>query len=114
MADFPTNIRIISRLTDLAPEDPAIRTEMENGMVQSRARFTRIRRSWTLAWNALSEEDFQAVMTHYRGQKGGSDAFYWTNPISKERVNVRYTKITDAATYENGFRSGFSITLEEV
>lgn len=114
MADFPTNIRTISKLTDLAPEDPAIRTEMENGMVQSRACFTRIRRSWTLSWNALEEADFQTVMEHYRGQKGGSEAFNWTHPLTKEQINVRYTRITDATTYENGYRSGFAVTLEEV
>ena len=90
MADFPTNILRPSVLRDLSPEDPAIRTEMENGMVQSRARFTRVRKSWTLSWTIIKEADYQTVRAHWDTQKGGSDAFQWTNYTNGKTYNVRY------------------------
>ena len=113
MANFPT-VKNPATITDLQPEDPAIRTELENGQVQTRARYTRMRRSWTLAWANMTNADYQLMFSHYVAQKGGSDSFTWTNPMNNTEYTVRYKEFSSGKAITPTIRTDFSVTLEEV
>lgn len=64
------------------PEDVSITTQMENGIVVSRARFTRSRLTFYLNWgpkNLLSTADKDLLLDFYRNTvKGSSEKFQWT------------------------------------
>ncbi len=64
------------------PEDVGISTKMENGMVVSRARYTKSRLTFYLSWgpiNALPTEDKEALLNFYQNVvKGSSEKFEWT------------------------------------
>lgn len=64
---------------------PQIRTEMENGSVISRRKFTRARDKWNLEWDDMPEADYQTLKTFFEANQGLT--FYWTHPLT----NVTYT-----------------------
>ncbi len=63
-------------------EDPGISTQMENGIVVSRARYTRSRLTFYLSWgpvNSLPTEDKEALRDFYQNVvKGTGEKFEWT------------------------------------
>lgn len=62
-------------------EDISLQSQMEDGTVVSRARFTRSRETFTLTWTALPDADYATLRTFYKSTvKGGSEAFQWTYP----------------------------------
>lgn len=62
-------------------ENPAIMSQMENGMVVSRPRFTRIRETFTLRWTALPAADYTLLRSFWKTTVlGGSEEFTWTYP----------------------------------
>ncbi len=72
-------------------EDVGISAGFEDGIEQSRARFTRSRGKWTLNWTAMTEEDYQALMLFWRETvKGKSASFNWTHPMTGETYEVRF------------------------
>ena len=71
-------------------EDPAIRTPFENGSEQTRARFTRLRRTWTLKWNAMTNAQHDTLLTFWGTVNGGTTAFDWTNPYDDATYEVRF------------------------
>jgi hypothetical protein len=74
-------------------DDPAIRTEMEGGYTNTRPRYTRIRGTWPLKWNALTETHYNTLKNFYKNDTfGGSLFFSWTTPTDESTVNVRFTK----------------------
>lgn len=87
--DWP-NVQLPSGL-DETTEDPAISTEFGTGIVQTRARYTRMRRTWELTWANMRGADYRALRSFYGAVYGGSLPFYWTN-------------IKDSATYSVRFR----------
>lgn len=101
-------------MKDLAPQNPVIRSAFEDGSVQTRPRFTRIRKSWALDWRLIKEADYQAIYAHFVAQKGGSDSFTWTNYVNGMGYTVRYKEFGEAETIGIGWRYNFSLTLEEV
>mgnify|MGYP007069897233 CR=1 FL=1 len=87
-------------------EDTSLRTKFEDGSMQSRSRFTRSRRKWTLRWNHLPRREYLALM-HFitKVVKFSAKSFIWANPDSvsmvygagldpqKEEVEVRITRV---------------------
>lgn len=78
-------------------KDPSLQAEMENGLVVSRAKFTRIPQSFVLKWTALPAADFAALRDFYRNTVyGGSLVFDWYYPTvpndsySGQRFAVRF------------------------
>ncbi len=57
-------------------------SEFESGYVQTGRMFTRARARWTLYWKALSEADYQTLLTFFHANQGGS--FTMDDPITKE------------------------------
>ncbi|AZO96085.1 hypothetical protein [Halocella sp. SP3-1] len=105
------------------PEDPGISTQMEDGMVISRARYTRSRLTFYLTWgekNALPTEDKETLLDFYQNiVKGSSEMFKWTcnskfSSYYGQTFTVRFTGSAprfEKVTY--GFW-GTEITLQEV
>ena len=61
-------------------EDPVIRTEFEGGVVQTRAKFTRMRGTWVLSWANLNGADYRTLRNFYRQTSGGALSFNWVHP----------------------------------
>jgi phage-related protein len=98
-------------------ENPAIRTELEGGYVQTRARHTRTpRRTWTTGFSELTDADRAALNTFWDQVAGGSRAFTWRHPVTLANHTVRFAaevsfKYTGHFTR---YRWEAQITLEEV
>jgi len=84
---------------DVQPEDPGISSQMEDGTVISRARFTRSRLTFYLSWgvtNPLTTEEKLALLDFYQNQtKGVSEKFEWTcnalfSPYYGQKFIVRF------------------------
>jgi hypothetical protein len=67
---------------------PQIRTEFESGTVQSRPRWTRARRTFTLRWGAMTEAHYALLEAAFVADQGTT--FSWTNPASSVTYTVRY------------------------
>ena len=100
-------------------EDPSIQSKQENGLVKSRARFTRMRSTFTLTWGALPLADFITLRTFYRSVCGGSNSFTWVYPTiagdeySGKSFTVLFSGDLDFDLASPGFYSG-SVTFQEV
>lgn len=120
MAQFPSIQQPIYPFTTKI-KDPSLQSEMENGLVVSRAKFTRMPQTFVLKWNALPAADYAAVRDFYRTTvRGGSQAFDWTYPTvandsySGQLFSVRFAGgdiSFDLAT--PGYYSG-TLTIQEV
>lgn len=96
MAQFP-NIQQPVYPFSTKIKDPSLQSEMENGLVISRAKFTRIPQKFVLKWTALPATDFAALRDFYRNTVcGGSLAFDWyyptvpNDPYSGQLFSVRF------------------------
>jgi len=86
--DWP-NVQLPSGL-DETTEDPAIATEFGTGIVQTRARYTRMRRTWDLTWANMRGADYRALRAFYYATYGGALAFHWTNVKEDANFYVRF------------------------
>jgi hypothetical protein len=120
MAQFPSIQQPVYPLTTKI-KDPSLQSEMENGLIVSRARFTRMPQTFILKWTALPAADYAALRDFYRNTVyGGSLAFDWYYPTaagdsySGQRFSVRFTggdiSFNLAAP---GYYSG-TLTIQEV
>jgi phage-related protein len=75
---------------DETPENPAIRTEFESGIVQTRAKFTRTRGTWGLSWANMRGADYRVLRDFYKQMKGGALSFNWTHPRDGTAFEVRF------------------------
>ena len=106
------NIRLPSSLEETTP-DPAIRSEFEDGSVQTRPRFTRMRRRWTLSWANIKKSQYEILRDFYMNQKGGSLSFSWPNPMNCVMFTVRFVGELTAKTTEVDFYA-VTVKLEQV
>ncbi len=71
--------------------DPTIRGPMfEGGYVQTRARFTRISRKWTIHYLQMTQTNKNTVKDFEDARKAGSESFTWTNPEDSVSYTVRF------------------------
>jgi hypothetical protein len=98
-------------------EDIGLSAGFEDGAEQSRARFTRSRRTWTLRWTALSDADYQRLMDFWANQvKGNSMQFAWRHPLSAADAasyQVRFVEKKNFQLLAGNVWSG-EVTLREV
>ena len=111
MADFPT-IQLPSGMEEIT-EDPSLRTEFESGIVQSRARFTRVRRIWQLRWELMRGADYRALRVFYVQMRGGSLSFDWLHPAEVEVFHVRFQGEIRSRNLSHDYWD-VEITLEQV
>jgi hypothetical protein len=115
---FPTLSKAPSVAIERDFEDPTIRDEMENGLVSTRPRWSRVRRAFRVPYVGISPNDAQLIEDFIQEMKGGSGAFVFTLPDTGESVTVRFAKgglprISQLNT-ANGIRYNCSFALEEV
>ena len=96
MLQFPD---ITPPSVDDQPEDIGMSSQQENGTVISRARFTRSRLTFYLAWGdrgSMTTEDREILRDFYQNQaKGSSGKFKWTcndpySPLFDKTYIVRF------------------------
>jgi len=71
--------------------DPTIRSEMENGKIITRKRFTTVPRTWAIAYRFLSNANKNTLATFERDTANfGVTAFDWANPMDSTTYSVRF------------------------
>ena len=110
---FPTNIKDPAFPFECEYENNSIISKFEDGSQQSRRKFTRSRRKWTLKWNHIPREHYLILMNFIANTVSFSaKSFNWTNTDSlddqggAEVVEVRVTNVgkwtNDAMHYWSG------------
>lgn len=92
MANFPTLSLNSYYPIDEEREDSVIRSKFEGGYEQTRQRFTRLRRTWSLVYKTLTPADKTALDDFMVTVKGGADSFNWTHPVTSTVYAVRLEK----------------------
>jgi hypothetical protein len=69
--------------------DPTIRSEFENGVVLSRARFTTLKKKFSVGYNTITAADKLKLVNLQTSTKIGAATFYWTNPDDSVEYEVR-------------------------
>ena len=111
--DWP-DVQLPSGL-DETTEDPSISTEFGTGIVQTRARYTRMRRTWELSWANMRGVDYRALRAFYELARGGSLPFNWTHPKDRRIYNVRFKgDLKSSATATQMGCMSVKATLEQV
>ena len=109
---FPT-IRLPSGLEEEL-ENPAIRSEMESGIIISRPRYTRLRKIFTLEWQNLNGTDYRTLKSFFIARLGGGEAFTWTHPKEGITFTVRFNGDSFRAKHTEMDFWNLSIRLEQV
>lgn len=94
-------------------EDPALRSAAENGNVMTRAKFTRIRRTWQVSWANMRGAHYRTLRAFYEQMRGGSLSFAWTHPLENTTFEVRFVGKLSARHTVRDCHS-VTLSLEEV
>jgi hypothetical protein len=98
-------------------EDVGLAAGFEDGSEQSRAKFTRSRRTWVLRWTALPDADYQVLMDFWCNRaKGKSEKFEWRHPLRASDAQpclVRFVEKKNFQLLAGNVWSG-EVTLREV
>lgn len=96
MLNFPTiaepNISSADNCGDsykMSIQDSTISTTTDANYKHTRPRTTRMIESWTFAWVAMSDEDYNLLTAFFR-QVGTYQSFAWVNPIDQATYMVRF------------------------
>jgi phage-related protein len=98
---------------DEVTENPAIRTEMESGIVQTRPRFTRTRRKWQLSWDYMGGSSYRTLRSFYQEARGGSTSFMWTHPTEQLSFTVRFNSEIESSNQSYDYWR-VTVSIEEV
>lgn len=113
MNTFP-DIQKPSTPLKITPEDTTIRSTMEDGTVVARRKFTKIRNTYVLTWDYLSNDDYVTLMDFLENTiYMGALPFTWTQPMTGKTKTVIFISMEDFETKLYNKWSG-SITLEDV
>lgn len=91
---------------------PQVRQEFEAGYVQSRPRFTRARRRWSLSWSSLPEIEYQALAAFFTEHQGS--AFEWEHPRTHVIHVCRFSGDELPGTISRPGRRSVQCLMEEV
>lgn len=111
--EFPSSLPAPSLPIGGKPDDPAIRSDAEGGYTLTRPRYTRIRKEWSLKWNAMTAAQLSTLLTFWGTVKGGSIFFTWTAADDDVSKTVRFAGSPEYSliapdTYE------VSVSIQEV
>jgi len=120
MAQFPTIQQPVYPFTTKI-KDPSLQSEMENGLMVSRVKFTRVPLTFILKWTALAAADYAVLRDFYRKTVyGGGLVFNWyyptvpNDPYSGQLFSVRFTGGDISFNLSApGYYSG-TLTIQEV
>jgi len=82
-------------LKNVIAHNPTIRSQSDGGYITTRARFTRITRSWpALRYEWLTTANKDALLDFESDTVvGGSNSFTWTNPLDSTSYTVRLSSL---------------------
>ncbi len=91
-------------------EDSVIKSDFEGGYINTRQRFTRIRRNFQVQYTNMSTSDKGTLDTFVDTVKGGADSFTWTHPITAAAHTVRFeTPPRFSPTHDNRWSVEFTL-----
>ncbi|HZL20546.1 MAG TPA: hypothetical protein VFG23_22635 [Polyangia bacterium] len=119
--DFPQLSRKPALKTRTQTIDPTLRDSMENGMETTRAKFTRVRRQWSVAIDFLTPADV-AILENFVVKQAVYGANIFLFPDQRDPRNpvwykVRFATIpsfSDAGNVEGEFRQNCTFEIREV
>ena len=101
--------------------DPTLRDTLENGMEATRAKFTRLRREYTLTYENLTNIDVARLRYFVENVAvAGANAFYFTDDTDKHnpvQLLVRFSKLPtqdDAGYVVDQLRQQITFDVREV
>jgi len=92
--EFPVNLSRGASFQNFTQDnaiDSTIKSEFEDGTVLTRARFTRMRKTFNVGYNFLTAADKILLENLQTSVKIGANTFYWTNPSDSTEYEVRFT-----------------------
>ena len=102
--NFPSTIPNPEYPFKVEHEDNSISSKFEDGTVQSRLKFTRSRRTWTLNWKGLSNTHYTTLENFIVNQaKHAANVFNWTIPNTSTTVSVRCIKFDSSMEFINNW-----------
>lgn len=91
---------------------PTIRDSIEGGYAQTRARFTRNVRRWSLQYRSLSSANKFTLRAFEVARVGGSESFTWVSPIDGASYTVRFADRLGYTPVDNTNRTRWDVTME--
>ncbi len=89
---FPTLSRDPEPITEELANDPTIRSSMENGLVLTRARHTKLLKKWIVRYRLLTEAD-KTLLTDFQDNiVVGAGTITWSNPKTDASFTTRLAK----------------------
>jgi phage-related protein len=114
MSNFPTLSNPPAFGLSHENEDAVLKSDKEGGYVQTRPRFTRLRKKFSgVVYRNMTDTDQSTLDTFETTTvRGGADSFSWTNPKNSTTYTVRFMKPVKYTPTEFGW--DFEMDLEEV
>lgn len=112
---FPTNIKKPAYPFKCEYENNSIISKFEDGSQQSRRKFTKSRRKWTLTYNHIPRSDYLTLMEFISQTVSFSaQAFFWVNTDTEDDTNPEVVKvrITEVGEWENDAFHYWSGTIQ--
>lgn len=110
--NFPSTIPNPEYPFKVEYEDNSITSKFEDGTVQSRLKFTKSRRTWTLRWNGLKQTYYSTLENFIVNQaKHQAVVFNWRIPTTNTTVAVRCIKFDAEMAFINNWN--VEIQLQE-
>lgn len=104
MIKFPTNVINPSYPLGEEYENTSIVSKFDDGSMQSRRKFTRSRKTFSVKWNKLNKEEFVIIRDFIINvAQFSANAFEWVNPIDNVTYVVRCTSFKKAELTEVEF-----------
>ncbi len=92
---------VVGELEDSIAQDPTIRNNFDGGYIRTRAKFTRIVRTWKIIYEGLSKANKNTLEAYENTQLAGSNSFSWTNPEDGVAYAVRYVGLARYIPWPN-------------
>jgi len=92
MATFPSLSRgeDLKHFVEKLAYNPAIQSQMEDGKVISRGRFTKTKKMWEINYTFLTDADKTLLETLQETVNVSGDVFDWTHPKTSVVYSVRF------------------------
>lgn len=94
--------------------NPVIQKEFEAGYSQTRPRYTRAKKRFTLRWDYMPTTEVDLLRDFYEDDAVGGAAFTWQHPISGAYHAVRFTEDELICTRLSAAWWAVEVRLEEV
>ena len=99
---FPSTIPNPEYPLKVDHEDNSITSKFEDGTVQSRLKFTKSRKTFTLKWSSMAQADYDDLEEFIVNTvKHAALIFEWTNPTDNVTYNVRCTRFDAELKFVN-------------